>query len=81
MKSERPIAATEVTGVAENALGDAERASAQTSSAMSASASTAPNRIGPGRSIGCERSSKSVSSCGALRSITTKRNSTMMAPA
>ena len=36
---------------------------------------------GPARSSGWTRRSCSVSSCGALSSITTKRNSTMIAPA
>src|SRR5258708_15417291 len=55
--------------------------SAHTSSITSATASRPPRRIAPGRSSGCVRSSKSVSSCGAFSSITTNRNSTMMAPA
>ena len=51
------MADTEVTGAFENVLAGADRTSAQASSAISATASTAPKRIGPGRSSGCVRSS------------------------
>lgn len=75
------MADSDVTGVLEKVLVGPERDSAQASSPSSATAIAAPKRIGPGRSIGCVFSSASVSSCGVLRSMTTKRKSTMMAPA
>src|SRR5436190_2585065 len=81
VKSIRPIAATLVTEPMPKRPVSPAVVSAHTSSIRRATASSPPSRIGPGRSSGCVRSSNPVSSCGAFSSITTKRNSTMIAPA
>src|SRR4029079_3398164 len=86
VNSTRPISRTDAT-VAPSArppTGDPRLttlASAHPSSATSSTASTTPMRAKPGRLSGWVRSQSAPSSCGALSSITTNRNSTMMAPA
>src|SRR5262245_29127 len=80
VKSDRPMASTELVDRPGNALSP-PAPSPRPSSAIRTSASTTPNPTGPRRISGCTRKSCSVSSCGALSSMTTKRNSTMIAPA
>src|SRR5581483_5815027 len=81
VNSSRPIVATLDTAPFANGPDSPPFVSAHTSSSTSAIASSPPKRMGPGRSSGCTRSSYSVSSCGAFSSMTTNRNSTMIAPA
>src|SRR5688572_13767275 len=57
------------------------RINAYASCRISTPASMAPKRAMPGRRSGWARSHSAASSCGAFSSMTTKRNSTMMAPA
>src|SRR5687767_8973698 len=65
------------TGASYSAISKSAHASCTTSSA----ARIAPNRATPRCRSGCSWSHSAASSCGALSSMTTNRNSTMMAPA
>src|SRR5687767_6810869 len=84
--STRPSSRTELTvaasawpptGASYSAISKSAHASCTTSSA----ARIAPNRATPRCRSGCSWSHSAASSCGALSSMTTNRNSTMMAPA
>src|SRR5688572_1278178 len=82
----RPSSRTELTAAASvwpptGVSSSAIRSSAHASWMTSSPASSAPKRPTPGRRSGCARSHSAASSFGALSSMTTKRNSTMMAPA
>src|SRR5688572_27313119 len=86
VKRTRPISRTELTDAASlreptGALSSPTFASAQTSCTISSVARSAPNLPMLGCANGCDRSYSAASSRGALSSITTKRKSTIMAPA